>query len=350
VIVIIIEKFDNVKSYHKEYSFSCGHNCLRQVLEYYEIKNALFFINSSLSLILTKRDDIRFGYSITDSDIAGVLPGYERKLIVRASDNLDPIRVWEENKIKINEGIPLLTLTDLFYFEYAPMYKKEHCSHSVILYGYSEDETRVNIIDYYGQWLFKGEIPIKDFFMGRSSDNPIGNLPFSGVPIKNTWCEIEKDGWYGEPGELLLKTISLTIEQYYDSDKNPDSNIYLGINALKALREIISCYKDCDDKLRIEFLNSLYKNMLPISSKFKLFKFYVESSLSFLKTGLLEETVELLKVIATMLEIFMGLIFKSSMEATNKSYFKIIDLLNEIIIHEEKLYDVLTNLKCIINT
>ena len=49
---MLVDMYNKEQKYYDEYETFCFQNCVRQILEYYEVENAFSYINASLSIIM----------------------------------------------------------------------------------------------------------------------------------------------------------------------------------------------------------------------------------------------------------------------------------------------------------
>ncbi len=342
---MLIDIFNFKQSYDDDYESFCTSNCICQILKYYRVKYAPFFINSSLSLTLVENEKAEFGYNLL-FDRSLVLSNFENKVKLNIPHNKSTIEVWEENKTKVREGIPLIVGVDIFNLKYTPYYRKYHSNHRVILCGYSEIQDYVTIIDHY-QWVYKGNIEIDSFFEARSSLCPKDDGPYSGRPINNVWLEVDSDGWEANPEELLFTTVFRSLEKYYNINSYYKKSSYFGIDALKKILEIINQYKEIDKACNMVFFGKLHFDVLCLYTRLKLFKYYIRMSSSTVKLDILpkinEQIVEDLKE----WELLLRLIIKAIYTKEDLLY-KIVNRLRKIIAIEEKRYDILIRLNNIL--
>jgi hypothetical protein len=312
-------------------------------LEYYGVKNAPFFINSALSLVLTKNENSRFGFSFScNKDY--VLPDYRNRVTTFIPHNQDNMSVFENNKSEIEEGIPVITGVDIYYLEYCPFYIKFHGDHRIILCGFSEDNGLVYLVDNY-EWVFKGTMKMADFFTARSSECPRDESPHSGIPINNKWHTVDREGWHADTKDLVYKTICLTIDEYYNKKSAVNETVFYGIDALKKIMEITVVFNDVEKKVRMELITNLRKTVLFALSKIKLFRYYIGISSDYFKLNIFSELKEQLEEDVRLWSNLCRLIIKAMYVNDDTITQKIINKFNEIISIEEKRYDKLVSLK-----
>ena len=317
-------------------------------MEYDDIKNAPLYINSTLSMIV-KEDDSDFQYDIVyDEDSRSVLPQFRSKVRRYTPIDAKTIDVWNENKLKISEGIPIIVGLDNYYLSYHPFYKKNHGRHTAILSGYSEDEKEVYITDWYDPWFFKGTIGFQEFLEARESLNPWDGSVYSGSPVYNNWAEVDKNGWDLEASDLISTTIDLTISQYY-CEKKESQNIHKGILGLKKLLDIILKTRDFDLNTKKQFLRDLHYKLFSATKRKKLFRLYLDISQGECKIRELDEAIQLLNYIIMKWDDISIIVLKGSFSKTEEMHQRVIKEISKMIIIEENFYDSLNKIRSVIN-
>jgi hypothetical protein len=344
---MLLNIFNTKPSYYKEYESFCFQNCLRQVLEYYGVENAALYINSALSFVLESNNSYPNGFKIKYNEHScSTLPKYGDKVRrLYYDDDKNGEDVWIINKQKIDEGIPIITGVDVFYLPYQTYYNNSHGIHTLILCGYSELEDFINIIDWYEPWFFKGVINKKEFISARSSTNPQGEGVYSGTPIRNNWAEIDTYGWESNPVELIYQTIDLSIEQYYNNAFVDDQNVMQGINAIKRLYEIVLENKVKIPEERSKFLKDLHNTLFVALKRQKLFKLYLELSTQWVKINSIISAINQMKEVIEKWDLILMYILKASISKLDGTYDKVLNNMIENISFEEKIYDILVNVK-----
>ncbi len=350
---MLIDINSNHLTCYKEFEFFCFKNCCRNILEYNNIKNAKYYVNCSLDFTLLKDSNFKLGYkNIRMTDIQSVIGDYplvknNNKVLLHKESRDNSLDVWNENKRKIDNGIPLIVFMDMFELYYNPIFhNKEHGLHSVILNGYKSSEEKAIILDWYQQhWSYNLEMDMHDFFKARESDNPMGVNVASDIPIHNSWVEIEREGWNCEYEELLIKTIDITINQYYSFSNQKNDGYVRGISALKIIYKICSDYLKSRDKYEEEFFKELYINTFMLTKNKNLFKWYIESASNEVDSSNIKVAMRIVENIASSWNTLLLVICKCSMAYTETLHKRVIDLFAECINMEEKLYDTLYSIK-----
>lgn len=335
---------DREYHYNAAYEFFCIHSCCKYILEYLGVNYGELFLNSAMEMTYAKNEDSQLGFDIS-MDFQPFLPAFKEKCKIHVPSEKELSYVWNENKIKIDDGIPLILGVDGYYLSYQTDYKRKHGNHNLILCGYSKDEKHASIIDWYPPWYFKGEISMLELNNARSSSNPWDGNINSGIPINNNWVEVDTDGWIAEKEELLIQTIELTLEQYFDNNPLEDCTKEKGIHALKKIYNILLINKTSDEVTRQDLLKNLHLMLSWTTKKKKLFQYYIENSLK--QVNIYDDSklplflLDLCKKWETLLLLFL----KASFMMRNELYKRILDLFEKIIRHEEELYDMLISLK-----
>lgn len=288
----LLDLYHRQKTFYPEYQNFCLLNCVRQILEYYGVEIAPLYVNAALSFAVILRKNKKFNYKleIQPPGTPPVLPSHSKYVRMFAAPPRDVHKVWEINKKKIDQGVPLLIGLDIFYLDYVPLFLSQrlHSSHIAILCGYSnDDEKKAYISDWYDPWYFNGTVGLDQFLKARSSDNPENDLsPFCGFQIGNYWGEVTPNIWNGKPEELLFETLTLSLKQYVERIV-PENNVFYGADAWKKLFDIIEENKenligftDKDptqtDTTSTNFLENLWLNLTLFRDRLEFFNLYLE--------------------------------------------------------------------------
>jgi hypothetical protein len=379
---LILKVIEQDQEFDIEYTFLCHEFCILKILQYYGVKQALFFINSSLAIeFYLMNNRLGFRMEVDQAYQRGILPDYNHKIKRYKLPRAMAVQAWKKNKRKVSQGIPLIICADIYYFQYSPIYQKVHTKHSILLHGYSEDGSHVNVTDAYAQFLFQEEVPLEQFLKARSSFIPFSptfaeDNPNNLRKIGNTWYEVERDGWKADEMELLYKTVCLTADQldgsyfrtfrYKLGKRNRRRAVisrifkmipikrfknhtffekYYGMAALRKLQEFIVAYREAERTLQVEFLNNLYWSFEKIKAKKELLRLYFEQASKFYPGSILQDLIEILKELVILWKIIMNLIIKNTYLQKKELYAKIIDRFNEIMVCEESFYEALIKMK-----
>lgn len=190
--------------------YFCTKSCMVQLLQYYEVENAILYIKAGFSLKLFFSDS---GFGI--NGINSLLPAADAILSSGFSDSFD--EVYEKNQNQLLQGTPPIVLVDTFYLPYRREYQKIHASHSAIFAGF--DDNAVYLIDYYPPHYFRGSISIEEYRKSRCSANPKDLNPFSGIPIKNYWYNIKKNKLENTINDCIGDSLLEIVEKAPDSQK-----------------------------------------------------------------------------------------------------------------------------------
>lgn len=327
---MLIDMYNSKLSlYAEDYRF-CYWSCIRQILEYYNINDPIFFIDCSLKAVFDFDKKNKYGYKISYRDKI-VLPDYVNKIKFfynSYTQEKDSQKMWNEMKNKIDKSIPLIVGADLFFLPYHKYFNLTHRTHAIILCGYTPNQKNIYIIDWDGLNFFKGEITYEEFITAWDD---------------NFFIEVEKTGWTGNVHELFYETISLTINNYFN--KESKGFIYYGLVGLKKLQTIISQYKGKDNEFIRDFTIDLHTNLRTMLSFKQLFKLYIQLYFQKYKLIELEGVCKKLDDIVLQWKILLSLILKCSYNVTEKNFHKIENGIINIIISEEVLFTDLLKLK-----
>lgn len=324
--------FNEQQTYYEEYESLCFQNCLISVLEYYNVKNAYSYMNSTLSLKLNIEPNLESGYKIEfDEELKVVLPQFTSK-VNWTRDGGNKYEAWEENKKQLDKNIPLIVGVDNFYLSHTNLKGKSHAFHSLILCGYEKE--KVHVVDWYTPWFYKGEINLSEFLDARDSSNPKTSEDFySGKSLQNCWSVPESTGWNEPLDNLVFDTLNTTVNQYY---KETDKDFYYGINALQKLKTVIK--ENLTVSNRSLFLKELHKNLFDLPKRIKIFRRYLELSYKINTNYPFKELINLLQDITGYWDTFIIFILKSVYSKRESNIDRIMERLNIIVEKEEKIY------------
>lgn len=334
---MVIDIIERAQKYTGDYEGFCNQNCIRHVLDYYNVPAAALFINSALSLALSRQGDTPADYSLTYDDRL-VLPAYLDKMTRHKPLNRTAEEVWEENIQRVAAGVPVITGVDVFYLDYAPAFHKYHGSHGVILCGYSA-ATAV-LVDVY-EWQFKGEIALNSFLAARSSACPKDMGVYSGTPIDNAWIEVAPHGWQGDPEALLATTLGLTLEQYYHADVDETGRIFYGVAALHKIAHLLTEHQALYLNGSFEVLDILRIALLLASSKLKLFRHYMVAATELVDLPALHQVTQHITNDTQRWAALMRLVLKSMYRKDTGLYTRLVQSLHDVIQAEEQRYNEL---------
>ncbi|WP_181458525.1 BtrH N-terminal domain-containing protein [Paenibacillus pabuli] len=306
--------------------------------------NAALYINSALDLVVRIDDQYKYGYEVEFSKFSrSLLPMHCAKVEQNHYDATDGEIVWKINKNMLDKGIPIIAGVDVYYLPYSTNYQKNHANHAFLLTGYSEDESLVNIVDWYEPWFFKGTMEFNEFIKARSSRNPWDGTIYSGTAINNNWTQILSSGWDAVPEDLISQTLNLTIDQFF-TNSSDDSRIF-GVSALKKILDILQLNKTLLGIERNNFLRDMHKKLYPQSKRHKLFKFYLLFSKQWVGEENIVSAIKQVEELISQWSITLTLLLKASITGSDSLYNKIADHISKIIRFEIKLYDSLYSIE-----
>lgn len=98
---------------------------------------------------------------------------------------------YERLRELINLEVPVVVVVDLYHMRYHRAFHKEHGAHAVVITGYNDEESYVELFDKYSLSGsdFDGRIPLEELQLARSSENCLGSY---SKPIRNMWMEVGK--------------------------------------------------------------------------------------------------------------------------------------------------------------
>ncbi len=320
--------------YDNEFESFCYQNCLRQILEYYGVKNAKLYINMSLDFNVHIKDD---EVSIYDKGTRSLVPEWD--FLVRreyfGDDKETTAKVWKENIYAVEKGQPIIVGVDTYYLNYLPYYHKNHGKHTVILGGYNKERDSVAVLDWYAPWFFSGEIPKEDFLDARRSRNESDGSVYSGDAIKNNWASIEKMEMKCNASELIYNQLQHSYEQYY-IEKN-EENEFNGIFAVKRLRDNwIETISILSEEKIVHQLALLHSRVFRSNKRRNFFCLLLSEGMKLGENSIMEFARLEMKNIYEAWEILQYIILKAKIRPCESNYQKIIVQLTKIIELEEQ--------------
>ncbi len=330
---MLVDMYNKEQKYYGEYETFCFQNCVRQILEYYEVENAFSYINASLSIIMELKSDVDFNIYF-DKNAYGVLPSVADG-VKRKDDNRSTLDVLQDNYEYIKHGHPIIVTVDGFYLSHLPYYKKRHSRHCMILAG--EKNNNPIVIDWSKPWYYKGEIAKEEFLKSRESINEEDGSVFSGDAIKNNWAFVEKDIFEQKHESNVLELFELSKKQYLW--KNVD-NKYYGVAAYEQLAFILKNIISLSVGERKVHLRSMYNLLYWSVKRKKFFEFYISKAV---ENELIRSSyIELCNYVYELhreWELYMNFLLKASFVGKEEDIKKLIDKLKDIIVIEYGLFE-----------
>lgn len=334
--------FNTEQQYHDDLESFCDKNCILQVLDYYGVRNPLLYIETALNIHLFEDKTKPIGYNI-NFDETYLIGTYNNKLIKHTPIDKTELQTWQENKLKLKEGIPVITGIDIFHLNYSSNYKLYHSNHKCILGGYSNDEKFASVIDYY-EWKYRGDILIEDFLRARSSVCPADDSPYSGYPIENEWLEIEDSNWSIDIRNTVKGTIDKVVKNYYENGLTNYKTDFHGIAAMQKIYELFDENKDLNPTDKSELIANIRVIFLFLYTRKKLFRYYISEASNLINIGLLPDLLNSLNEDIELWRKTTIIMLKASVSVSEKSYNKIAGRMKELIDLEEKRYHLLAQL------
>lgn len=272
----------------------CYQNCQKILLEAQGLGFPELYINATLSL----------GYDSSNNDIftldgaRTLLPDCKDKaerFYYRDSDMATEDIFKKNLEYMVESDKAIIVGIDSYYLHYASNYMKNHARHTLVLCGYDMNEEAVYVIDWYPEWFYKGKVSIEAFLKGRESENPWDGTMFSGKSIMNNWAYIA-DIEPKSPRVLLRELLDTVFREYY-RETEVEGVVY-GITALEKMRR---------EFMNIELpeqFNKIYRKMMVVSKRNKLFVQYLECY----KKVLTDEDTEFLLILNEIIDVSIRLI------------------------------------------
>lgn len=337
---MILSIYETEGKFDKIYENLCTQNCIRQILEHYGVKDYFKFFNTTFDIKFMKGTDgdNEIEFEVNESIM---LDGYEKKLTRFKSKDADSLLIFQENKKTLEAGLPVVVDVNLYEMEYSETYQIYNNKHSVILSGVVNDNPVV--IDNY-VWKFKGEVPLEQYLKARSSECPLDDSPFSGVPILNSYCIVPPDGWKGDPAELLHATLHETLFRYYEETFPEKDQIYKGVNGLKLIIDLLESGKTLPPDKRLKNIIGVRRLVLFMKTSLSFHQQYVMKLSEMLNIKETKEYIDELSVSINLLDKFTYVIIKAMYREDIEIYNRILNYYIELMDAEEARYQVLKDL------
>lgn len=333
--------------FDQAYEGFCYQNCIRVILNSYQLANYDFYINMSLSTKMKVFEDgmYEIGY---DKDAHGIIPSCQDK-VLRQNDLRNPENILEDNLQRIREGYPIINCVDGYYLEYFPYFNKKHCRHNFILTGENCEKNCVTVLDWYTPHFYQGEVKKDNYFAARSSENPYDGSIYSGSAIKNNWAIVLREDWYRSVSELILELIELSLEQYYHA--RSDKFCRYGVEVYNTLLEKFEEMSGLGIPERKEGLRYMHQELYGSVKRKKLFLYFLTLFAELNDNRDIAEKVQVQKYMNSLViqwEKYLTMLLKASFRGTESDINILRDMLKHIILHEEGFYDSLLKLQTIV--
>lgn len=256
----------NKQIYRPSFDTFCFQNCIKYILEFYDVQNSDFYINRSLSMLVKK--DQGFNADIYyEKNARSLLPFFSDRVKRYYLKDAKGDDVFWDNVDLVKSGVPIIVGVDSYYLSYLPYYMKSHGRHTIIMSNYDENDDTVEVVDWMSPWFFKGKVNRDEFIAARDSQNPYDGGVFSGKPILNNWAEVLNENFCWDAEKLIRNTAELSLEQYfYPVQKDDDA--FEGLEALKFITSLVSMI---ENELTVEaqqhFLKKLHGNLYKLNCR-----------------------------------------------------------------------------------
>ncbi len=303
----------------------CYQNCQRIILQMRKFKYPELHINAVLSLVFEGGT----GKINTISGVRSLLPSMEQySHRLSYGPEYSSVDILNLNKQYLDERKePFIAGIDSYYLPYTTNYMLNHARHTLVVCDIDKDNKNVDVIDWYPPWFFRGKVAMKDFLLGRSSENPYDGTIFSGGSIDNNWAYID-EFTEREPRELLRELLNLVFTDYYcDSSSSHLSDIlkeergYQGKSyGIQALTDIRSYILNCNSQKK---LNEMYISFKRVSKRNNLFLQYLECYKSVDCFPELEEAIKVSREIVSNEDVLLMVLLKYVNCMTEKTAFRL---------------------------
>ena len=317
-------------TYDSRFHYHCLKNCLRQLLEFYNIPNAYLYIDIASTFSFTVLKDFQQCILFNDTATLETVEAIQKCIKKQSFTDTGVAEQYISQRLK--NGAPVIVTVDTFYLPYQVSYRKNHGSHAVIICG--ESESKYQIVDWYEPHFYKGMIDKNDLILACTSAYSSNENPFSEISADFfTWtidsesipCEIKEEN-------VFFNTLERVYGNFYknrNSFLNP--NKYFGMLAMKKWIEYIE-YKLCQETEKIFFKN--------IHNE--IFLFYISKRIMhhYISEYFKREEVEILRKIEKLIskyENVLYVIMKNSLRVNESNNSKIIEIMREIYLYESEV-------------
>jgi hypothetical protein len=211
-----------LKNYKPIKGDHCSSTCLTEIARYngMEVDEPLIFgIASGLDFIYVKHSEFKFSRIIS-----GRTPMLESNLFKNMGKSLywregKDIK-WSEIKEYIDNGIPLLFLTDIYYLPFYNTSRNNFTGHTISVIGYDENRQILFVSDYISDKIL--ELSYKDLIKSIKDVKPPFYKRFQMMPVTVSNMDFK---------ECSIK--ELVINGLYSNAKSMlDESKYRGVNAI----------------------------------------------------------------------------------------------------------------------
>ena len=330
---MILDFNDRNFKFYPEFEYYCFKNCFLQILEYYGVQNAKYFLDCTTDWTyqVDENHDVVFG---TGDPYSGFIQPYDNLVKIYTTDEISKDEIWKNNIEKITNGIPIIIAVDIFYLKYTPYYQKKHSYHSAVLTGYDEVTDEFYLVDWYPPWFYKGKISREELEDARKSLNE-GDGVLSGVPIKYLYAEVEKKEINESIENLIKIQLQKNIYQYYNTDDNQYET--KGYIAIKSVMEKIEEYIRNSNEEQKSFFEKIYGELFFTPYRKKLFYWYLNNAFSDLNNFGFVKPLSVLDETISEWKGLLSLLIKCSMLASNENLELLLNRCQEILEKEKKL-------------
>jgi Butirosin biosynthesis protein H, N-terminal len=172
---------------------SCLQDCIATVLIYHKHDPTLI-LGASWEFYYSPADVQReeFYHPLPRPTLAeSMMPFHPIHSAWHATDDAE--RAWADVKALVAEGQPVIVAVDNFHVPFRPAYGDVHAAHLIVVFGFDEATDEVYVLDSTPPTKC-GPIPLRDFLVARSSDNPVSgerDFFFAGAAVANRWLQLD---------------------------------------------------------------------------------------------------------------------------------------------------------------
>lgn len=266
-----MQMFDMDLNYDTAFHYHCLKNCIRQVLDSYQVKDAYLYVDVSCSFMFRLEDK---GYaSEVSTPYNNIWKPYQSYLRIE--------KYYEDETAEqsvcnfLQQGVPVIVAVDSFYQPYRSSYLKHHGSHAMILTKVQEDDFQV--IDWYEPFFFKGFIRKDILRKARASKNIGSQNPFSGQEINRMTYVIQDFKECNDQRQLFFYGLQQIYDSFYKQRYSyTNKRMFYGVSALEQLMRFMEQNLNQVQQAK-EISSQLHEDFFLLSIARKLQLYYIDT-------------------------------------------------------------------------
>lgn len=350
-------ELENIEGFNDFDYKSCFYHALFSTVTYFK-KSLLPFLANDIYVYQYQKDidNNSFRFYLKEKNI-----NTHREL-------LESMDIWVESKIinnnalndtitALSKGRPVILLVDCYYLQLrVDKYQKEHCPHTILVYGYNEDDKTFNTVDIaypvsklyekhvitYSEFTDAYQGFIDNFMQNFETDGDeivIGSHYFNKADFPPSYSEYYLNQEQAGSELSSQDEINKYLQGFIDNIVNEGGGILDGLQQLNLFIEEFEKITSDDSILKnhsdniLELLNEVVR--IKVMDRYRLSKLFGTSS----------EIIQLAEEIAGYWSFVRAIVakYQYSSEYQPKSFQASIDKLLKIYQAEEKIYNTITN-------